>query len=387
MSFIDNVAKLKFYILCFLSACLFLSCGKDSPTGNSEPLPTTGYQYSIPHQLDDGWETSHLDSVDIDTGLIIDMVNNFYDNNEPHLKSLLIARRGNLVFERYFNGAYRDSLQLINSCTKSFVSALFGIILDQGLITNVDQSLYSFFPNYDTLRTPQKDSITLFHALSMTDGMDWDEWSVPYDRPGNDFYHMHRYHTNFTEYILGKGVDVPPGTRWRYNSSMTILLGEIIHNVSGLYADQFAEQYLFSPLSIDRYLWWSSNFCRPWSHFGLHLKPRDFLKLGQLYLNDGIWNGQRIVSSEWVNESIIRRATARMWSVNYGYGYQWWIHNLVVGNNNIEYYFASGDGGQMIIVAPGLDLVISFNMDRPEDNGANYIIDLLTTYIFRAVNL
>jgi CubicO group peptidase (beta-lactamase class C family) len=298
------------------------------------------------------------------------------------MKSMLIARRGKLVFERYFNRAHRDSLHLIFSCSKSFTSALIGIAIDQGLIADVNESLYSFFPKYDSLRTPQKDSILLYHALTMTDGMDWDEWSFPYDQPGNDFYHMHRHHTSFTHYILSKGIDVPPGTRWRYNSSMTVLLGQIIRNVSGLYADQYAEQYLFGPLGIDRYLWWNDWRGRPWTHYGLHLKPRDFIKLGQLYLDEGIWNGQRLVSSLWVADSRVRRSTAPMWGVNYGYGYQWWTHNLIINSNNVEYYFASGDEGQMIIVVPELEMVVSFTMVRPNDNGANFILDLLTNYIF-----
>lgn len=367
-----------------LVTSVFSSCSSKPPTNNDSPDQTVGYHYSIPEQINDGWETDHLDNVDIDSNFIIDLVNNFYDNNEPFLKSLLITRRGKLVFERYFNGSTRDSLNHIFSCTKSFTSALIGIAIDQGLIADVNESLYGFFPEYDSLRTPQKDSILLYHALSMTDGMDWDEWSVPYDQPGNDFYHMHRHHTSFTHYILSRGIDVPPGTRWRYNSSMTVLLGQIIRNVSGLYADQFAEQYLFGPFGIDTYLWWNDWRGRPWTHYGLHLKSRDFIKLAQLYLDEGIWNGQRIVSSAWVTDSRVRRATAPMWGVNYGYGYQWWTHNIVVNSNNIEYYFASGDEGQMLIVVPELEMVVSFTMGRPNDNGANFILDLLTDYIFPA---
>lgn len=377
-----KIKHLSYDFLFIVILLLHISCGNNTPTSSENSPEIVGYHYTIPEQLNDGWETAHLDSVGIDSILIIDMVNHFYDDGEPYLKSLLIARSGNLVFERYFNGEHRDSLHLINSCTKSFTSALIGIAMDQGLITSVNESLYSFFPNYDSLRTTQKDSILLYHALSMTDGMDWDEWSVPYDRPGNDFYHMHRYHTYYVEYILSKGVDVPPGTRWRYNSSMSVLLGQIIRNVSGLYADQFAEQFLFQPLGIESYNWWSDWRGRPWTHFGLHLRPRDFIKLGQLYLNEGTWNGQRILSSKWVDESIVRRAAAAMWGVSYGYGYQWWLKELVINNNNIKYYFASGDGGQMIIVVPELEMVATFTMDRPEDNGANFILDLLTHYIF-----
>ncbi len=140
-------------------------------------------------------------------------------------------------------------------------------------------------------------------------------------------------------------------------------LGEVVRKTSGLLLTEFAEQYLFTPLGISNYRWVrlpnanEVNFASS----GLYIRPRDMAKIGQLYLQEGVWNGDRIISTEWVRESIresihLTAESNPIPSFAYGYGYQWWLGTYNPGNINA--YLAGGRGDQFIIIFPDLDMVV-----------------------------
>ena len=153
-----------------------------------------------------------------------------------------------------------------------------------------------------------------------------------------------------------------PGTAFEYNSGNTLILGEIVRKTSGLSLDDFAEEYLFSPLGITSYQW---THCRnagevTFASGGLYLRPRDMAKFGQLFLQDGVWEGNRIISSEWieasVKESIPLPVSMRDRYHAYGYGYQWWLETYNYGNINA--YSARGWGNQYIVILPEANMVV-----------------------------
>jgi CubicO group peptidase (beta-lactamase class C family) len=196
----------------------------------------------------------------------------------------------------------------------------------------------------------------------MSAGLSWDEWTHPYTDARNDAVQMIR-DPDPVRFVLGRPAEAAPGTKFSYNTGISIVLGEIIRKASGLRVDRFAERFLCEPLGINDYYWRKLPDDIVETGGGLYLRPRDMAKLGRLCLNKGRWNNKQIVSEAWVVEStknqlgsiqLPDRARAD------GYGYQWWRTSFDVGNHRVESYTARGRGGQFIFVFPDLQMVAVF---------------------------
>ncbi|MGD8534878.1 MAG: serine hydrolase [Candidatus Aminicenantes bacterium] len=323
------------------------------------------YEYQRPELLNDGWQVSTLENEGIDEDGIRDLMNLIHSDYD-FMYSLLIVRNGKLVLEEYFGECSRGWLFPIQSSTKSFAAALIGIALDQGFISSVDEPIVTFFPEYLYLFDSTKETVTLRHVLMMAAGFDWNELYVPYSNPNNDNY-IGNEASNYIEYALSKSVVDMPGTFWNYNSGCSIILGGIIKNTTSMPADEFAETYLFQPLGNIPYDWWIMNGDVVSTHGGLSLLARDMAKFGQLHLENGTWNGQRIISEQWVTEStsahIPRTDVACYDDINSKYGYQWWLDTV----NGHEVYYTSGLGGQFIFVISDLNLVVITTAETGSD--------------------
>ena len=266
--------------------------------------------------------------------------------------------------------------------TKSFTSALIGIAIDQGIIGGVDEKLFDYFPEYAHLAGDGKESITIEHLLTMTTGLEWNGLEVPIESrdPTNDVLKLF-FVDDPIEYILAKPLIDEPGIDWYYNGGATFLLGEILHRASGKRMDNFAEQYLFTPLGITDHEW---LFVQPdlvYAAGSLRLRPRDMAKLGYLYLNEGDWEGEQVLSKEWI-ESSIEPSAIPWWSD--GYGYQWWLEHFTSNNTSYRAFSAVGWGGQRIIVFPELEMVVVLT-------GGNYVqvdpnIEIVENHILAALS-
>jgi CubicO group peptidase (beta-lactamase class C family) len=321
-----------------------------------------GYQYSVPVQLKDGWTTADLRSENFDVTLIERLIERIRRNTYKNIHSLLLIKNGKLILEEYFPGQeedgktriyQRDTQHGIHSVTKSVNSLLIGIAIDQKLIKGVDEKLSTFFPEYKSVfenKDSGKDAICLKHLLSMTAGLAWDESSLPYTDARNDHVGMNHSEDQI-RYVLERPLVAAPGTKFNYSSGISIVLGEIIHKVSGMRADKFAEQHLFKPLGISDYTWSKYPNGLIQTGGGLFLRPRDMGKIGYLLLNGGRWQGKPIVSETWLRESTKQQAPDRT------YGYQWWLGQLPVGDRRVVTYGALGRGGQFILAMPELQLV------------------------------
>jgi CubicO group peptidase (beta-lactamase class C family) len=330
------------------------------------------FQYTVPEKTNDGWETDSLNSVSLDTNLISELFERVGDDSYKNIHCVLLVKNGKLVVEEYFSGQNsagqsqmftRDTLNEMKSATKSVNSILVGILVDRHLIHSVDEKVSSFFPEYsDIFTNKEKDAIRLKDLLSMTAGLSWDEWTHPYTDPRNDAAMM-ASKADFFRYVLERPAAMPPGTKFVYNSGISLMLGEIVHKASGLPADKFAERYLFSPLGITNYYWQKAPNGVVNTLGGLSLRPRDMAKIGQLFLNGGRWNGKQIVSEEWVKESTKQQVGAGQlpaWFSADGYGYQWWLGSFQVRGQTFESYSARGQGGQFIIIFTALQMVAVF---------------------------
>jgi CubicO group peptidase (beta-lactamase class C family) len=220
--------------------------------------------------------------------------------------------------------------------------------------------MLSYFPGYSD--TGVSEDITLAHMLAMATGLDWSE-HLPYTDPRNPLTRM--WHSRDPVRVaLEQPVVAPPGAHFIYNSGTTNLLGEVVRRASGQSLREFAQQYLFSPLGISAFEWvgFKHDPEMAFASSALYLRPRDMAKIGQLMLQEGAWEGEQVVSAEWVRASV-RKAMAIPTDMqrtfhSAGYGYQWWLESYRAGS--IRAYSARGHGMQFIVVLPDADMVVVF---------------------------
>jgi CubicO group peptidase (beta-lactamase class C family) len=279
------------------------------------------------------------------------------------IHSVLVAKHGALVLEQYFDGHDRDTLHEIRSATKSIGSILTGIAIDRGYISSEREFVYRFFENdYEPANgwTKMARAVEIRHLLSMMSGYDCDDLATSFgcERAMYDS-------DDWVRYSLGLPFAHPPGAHWAYNSSSLILVGEVVARRSGMKLDDFADRYLFEPLGIEEFRWEHSPKGRAWIGGGARMIPREMARIGQLMLSRGVWNGERLLSESWIDKS-----TARQGEMNTGvdYGYLWQSGETYIGREIVRAFWASGNGGQYIIVIPSQGMVVVFtggNYDSP----------------------
>jgi len=382
-------------LLLLLLGYFFFACEEDSSTNP----PDGNYNYTVPEETGDGWETASLNSVGINTLVMESLVNKIINNSYTEVHSVVIIKNDKLVFEEYFpghdflyngqnfHGDYidfdRDTRHDTHSVTKSFTSALAGIAIDKGFIQSINDKIFDYFPDYAYLINQQKEKITVKHLLTMSSGFQWNEWDVSISQSNHDIIRL-IFSADPAYYVLNKPVVTEPGTAFYYNGGTVDLLGQIVKRASSMEVENFSHTYLFGQLGITNYNWQtmygSGVTC---CHGDVYITPRDMAKFGYLYLKKGILNGTRIISEEWVNNSFQNHITPPVnWA--YGYGYLWWLKRYYTGSRFYYSVNAEGWGGQQIIVIPSEDMVVVFT-------GANYVSDLpndemMSNYILPALN-
>ncbi len=306
------------------------------------------------------WQTADPLDHEIDTSYLNAMMDEIEE--APHnIHSVIIVKDGYIVWEEYPENTYNPTRQhMLQSCTKSFTSTLIGIALHEGFIDNVSQRMVDFFPERTiTNMDSRKESITLYHMLTMSEGMYWTELDYPYTDDRNTLKQMWDT-TDPIQHILDQPMVREPGEEWHYNSGMSVLLGVILEIVTGQSVESFAEEYLFDRIGIGDYTWWSMpNSDVLHTDGGLYLNSRDMARLGYLMLNNGTWNGTEIVTSEWVFDA--SHSDVQI-SSQMTYGYQWWIFP------EYGFYTASGHYEQKIYIAPEEDLVVVFTANIADDD-------------------
>jgi CubicO group peptidase (beta-lactamase class C family) len=326
------------------------------PTASPEATPTSA---PIP-VLWPGkeWPTSTPEEQGMDSGRLQQMME-YIDGEDVPMHSVLVIRHGHMVWEEYRNGYHAERSQDIQSVTKSFTSTLIGIAIRLGLIEDVQQRMVDLFPDHAMAnRDARKERITLEHLLTMSEGMDWHEHDYPYTDERNTLGQMW-VSKDAVQHVLDRPMAREPGESWAYNSGTSILLGGIIEQVTGGDVPSFAEEHLFKPIGIEGYWWARTTGGHHLTDGGLHILPRDMARLGYLMLHQGTWDGQEIVSANWVAEAS-REHFQTPWGD--GYGYQWWIAP------SSQVYRATGHYGQMICVVPEADMVVVFTGDIPDSD-------------------
>lgn len=314
-----------------------------------------------------GWRTSAPETHGFDSAITAEGLRAIrQDGTKIH--SLLVVSKGEIILDAYFYPYDGSTVHDQASVTKSVMTTLIGIAADQGKL-DLDAPMLSFFPDREIAnRDARKERITVRHLTSNTVGM---ECIHHPDEPTTRAMHVS---PNWVQFTLDLPMVAEPGTTFAYCSPGLHLLSAILQKATGMTTLEFARANLFEPLGIRDVQWPADPQGITNGHGELYLRPRDMAKLGFLWLHGGEWDGQQIVSREWVRAaSQSQIATGSEYSEDYGYGM--WIGRP---DEDIPYFAADGRGGQRIVVVPAMDLVLV-------TTGGGFDFDDAVKYIVEAI--
>ncbi|MFC1550290.1 serine hydrolase domain-containing protein [Candidatus Neomarinimicrobiota bacterium] len=286
-----------------------------------------------------------------DVGLRSESLENAFTTamNTQFVDGLLVVRNGKLVGERYYNGYDKFSPHNVKSVSKSFLSALTGIALQEGIINDLNQKVIPFFSDYVLSNIdPRLNDLIIRDLLMMRMG-------IVHERQN----YMQIYNSpSWIQTTLDLELIDDPGTVFHYNTYQTHLLSAILTRQSGMNTFELCEEYLADPIQVTIHDWHTGPEGYYFGGNSMFFTPRDMAVLGYLYLNDGMINGNQIVPESWVTESTTdyTQFKNRSWGSlhNYNYSYLWWLGEI----GGYEVFLAIGYGGQFIINFPELDMIV-----------------------------
>jgi CubicO group peptidase (beta-lactamase class C family) len=346
------------------------------------------YIYRPPLGRDDGWPTGTLEEADIDRAgiekfiqMIIDMPIESVQTPEVH--GILIARHGKLVLEEYFHGEHRDKMHDTRSAAKSLTATIVGAVIQAGAPLKLSTPVYEIMNGgiFPKDLDPRKRAMTLEHLLTMSSGYFCDD-SNP-EAPGNETGMLEQTdEPDYYRYTLKVPMAAAPGEEAVYcSASPNLALGMVSRATGESPMDTF-DRLLGVPMKIARYSWLMDPAGHPYGGGSVQFLPRDFMKLGQLMLNGGTWQGRRILGADFV-----ARASAPLRNLNkIQYGFLWWSIVYPYKDRTVRAFFAGGNGGQGVMVIPELDLVIAtYGGNYASRVGLHIQHDFAPNYILPAV--
>jgi CubicO group peptidase (beta-lactamase class C family) len=326
-------ARARAVALALLPAGLLASCGGDGPGSDA------GSRY--PLAADQGVDPRALESASDALAA------------NPYAHFLVVERHGVLVMEDYFNGASATADYDVRSVTKTVISILTGIAIDQGLVRSVDETVGDYLAPVVPSLAPDKAGITIRQLLTMTSGIPWRELGTE-----EQDYSAFVSSPDPLLWILRRPLEHPPGQVWNYNTGACHILSAIVTEAVGTSAREFAQAELFGPLGEEVGPWLTDNRGYCFGGHGVALRGRTMIKLGRLFLDGGSWDGRLVVSERWVRESTAwRHDTGEAIPWGSGYGYLWWIGQDA--RTGLTFRFAVGYGGQFIFLVPERDTTIA----------------------------
>ena len=268
----------------------------------------------------------------------------------PRLHSLLISRGSDLIFEKYYNGTDPTRPANMKSASKSVISALVGIAIDNGHIESENEKISDYFPELISARSnSDKQSISIKNLLTMQSGL---------ETTSNRNYGKWVLSDNWVEFVVNQPLVATPGTRMLYSTGSTHLLSAILAKATGMNTKQFAQEMLTSKLGYSMSYWSQDPQGIYFGGNDMEMTPRQMLTFGNLYLNDGRHQGQQVLSERWVEISHQTHARSPRGQGRF-YGYGWWLRDLA----GMQVPVAWGYGGQLIFVVKELDLVVVATSD------------------------
>jgi CubicO group peptidase (beta-lactamase class C family) len=307
------------------------------------------------------------------------------------ITSVLIARHGQLAYEQYFEGD-AQSLRDTRSATKTVTGMLIGIAIDRKFIPNANATVLPYFPEKQPLQNPdpRKNRITIEDFLTMSSILECDDWN-DFSRGNEERMYLIEDWVQFTLDLPVRGFmstarkpqDSPYGRAFSYCTAGASTLGALLEKAVHQPVQDFARASLFDPLGIANAQWVFSPVGIAQTGGGLRLRSQDLLKLGQMYLSGGKWQGRQIVSEEWVRMSVAPHAQIDDLTT---YGYFWWRKAFQSGATSHPAYYMSGNGGNKVVVFPDLDMVVVLTSTNYNTRGMHEQTEkLLTNYVLAAI--
>ena len=316
------------------------------------------------------WPYVQPEEIGQDELVLLDLNNAAAGRAFDRVTGIIAVQDGQLFFENYYLGISRGSLRPLSTASMSVLSLLVGVAIEEGFIDSVETTIDVFYPNKPEIfdQEPLKASITIEHLLTMQSGIAWYENGVPILNSNNSINGLERS-SDWLDYILQTDLDAAPGLRYSYNSAHGLILADILAKASGQSFQEFAQQYLFSPLNSKEVAWELDPAGNVNAGYGLSMTLIDFTKLGYLLLQEGDWFGKRIVDASWVD--YLRSRKVQIDSFN-DYAASWWLFSefTTFTNSFIEndIYYAEGAGGQYLFVVPHADLVVGVMAENYLEN-------------------
>ena len=345
-----------------------------------------------PEDRQDSFVTATPESVGVQAKPLHDMEAAVRAGDFKKIGSIVVGRHGKLVYEAYFEGD-ASSLRDTRSATKSITDAMVGIAIGEKKLSGVDARVLALLP--DRARKaqnpdPRKDRIAVEDFLTMSSPLECDDWN---DASRGNEERMYVIE-DWAQFILdlpigghmhvGEKTEAPKyGRSFSYCTGGVFVLSEVIQKATGQRTDHYAQEKLFGPLGITDAQWVYSPLNVPQTGGGLRLTSRDLLKIAELYRNGGMWQGKRIVDEAWVKTSTQPHAKI---DDTTEYGYLWWLKAFKSGEKTYSAFFMSGNGGNKVLVFPGLDLTVVITSTNYNTRGMHEQTEkLLTDYILPAV--
>lgn len=326
-----------FLILFFVSISLFLY-------GQMKPIP------HLP-AINPEEAGFNIDSINI----LDDTISNFEQRN---YRALMVIKDNKMVLEYYYNTFWRYHIHDIRSAGKSITALLLGVAIKEGLVQNLEQDVYSFFSKkkYPSLHEDYK-KVKLIHLLNMVSGLDAD--SDKPETPGQAGHWIAK--DEWLNYLLSISLANEPGEKWVYADINAALIGAIIEEKSGMSLKDFAKQKVFDPLDIKEFYWYTNAANQTVAAGNLYISALDFAKLGLLVANKGKWGDMQLADSDYMNRLLNENSPAigDYSPLADGYGMLWYRAKRKFGTKEVNYLWASGNGGNHLVVIPEENMVIA----------------------------
>jgi CubicO group peptidase (beta-lactamase class C family) len=345
----------------------------------ARPRTEPRYVYRKPQDLGDGWRAARASDLGVDEAALARAVQRIIDIDPSSqrawlIHSMAVAYRGRLILDEYFYGHGPDVPHDMRSASKTFSSVILGAAMMDGAKISPQTRLYEVmaplgpFANPD----PRKDRVTLAHVMTHTTGLACDDNAESPSPGGEDVMQTQRAQPNWWKFTLDLPIVHEPGKRYAYCSGGISLTGGALTMATGEWLPALFDRTVARPLQFGSYYWNVMPTGEGYVGGGAFVRTRDFLKLGQAYLDGGVWNGRRIVTEAWVKDSLAPHArispettgvSGDAFANNYyetDEGYAWHLIQVRSFDKTYPAYHGNGNGGQLLLVVPQFDLVVMF---------------------------
>lgn len=277
-------------------------------------------------------------------------ITDFVDQTET--TALIVIKNDTIQFEGYGNGYTRSSINTSFSIAKSITAMMMGVAIDEGAIQSLDDPITKYLPELVN-SDPKLQSVTLSNLLMMQSGFYYRDHDLVWgDKPKN------YYHPCLRSRVLNVKLDEAPGERWQYMGYNPIMCGMILERVTHQTVSNYFHEEIWKKLGMEFEASWSMDSDADQMEkmeSGVNARAIDFAKLGRLMLNGGNWNGEQVISKDWVDDCTTLEGSVKAWEGVY-YKNFWWIY--AANENHPQSFAATGHLGQYIFISPEEQTII-----------------------------